>query len=186
MGLHRTGWPTPLRTLQGTWLRRTTSTRGARLTTPGFASTAAEGLFPPHVRTPEAALDYLSTWCDIIGGELLDGIEWEEIADATGRLAVLRVPPFRIGFRVGTVLTIAINMDADLAAHFYKFDFRLTGGALCWRHDCHAGHESLGAGPYHRHLGPAGDHRVADQQQTLQTIFEHVTAGNLQRSWRTD
>ena len=94
-------------------------------------------------------MDYLSTWCDIIGGELLDGIEWDEIADTTGSLAVLRIPPFRIGFRVGTVLTIAINMDANLAAHFYKFNLRLTSGALCWRHDCHAGHESLGAGPYH-------------------------------------
>ncbi len=143
---------------------------------PGFASTAAEGLFPPHVRTPEAALDYLSTWCDIIGGELLDGIEWDEIADTTGGLAVLRIPPFRIGFRFGTVLTIAINMDADLAAHFYKFDLRLTSGALCWRHDCRAGHESLGAGPCHRHLGPDENYRIADEPQTLETIFEHVTA----------
>ncbi len=131
-------------------------------------------------------MDYLSTWCDIIGGELLDDIEWDEITDTTGRLAVVRVRPFRIGFGVGTVLTTAINMAADLAAHFYKFDLRLGGGALCWRHDCHAGHESLGAGPYHQHLGPGEDHRIADRPQTLQTVFEHVTADNLRRSWESE
>jgi hypothetical protein len=140
-------------------------------------------LFPPHIGTSEAALDYLSTWCDIIGGELLDGIEWDEIADTGGRIAVVRVRPFRIGFGVGTILTTAINMGADLAAHFYKFDLRLVDGALCWRHDCHAGHESLGTGLYHLHIGPDEDRRVADRQQTLQTIFGHVTADNLRRSW---
>lgn len=143
-------------------------------------------MFPPHVATPEAALDYLSTWCDIIGGELLDGIGWDEIADTTGRLTVIRVRSFRIGFGVGTVLATAINLDADLTAHFYKFDLRLAGGTLCWRHDCHAGHEPLGTGPYHQHLGPDEDHRIADQPQTLHTIFEHVTAYNLRRSWGTE
>jgi hypothetical protein len=71
-------------------------------------------LFPPHVRTPGAALDYLSTWCDIVGGELLDGIEWDEIVDDEGRLAVVRVSPFRIGFGVGTVL--ATCLPTSLAA----------------------------------------------------------------------
>lgn len=129
------------------------------------------------------ALDYLSTWCDIIGGEQLEGIEWDEICDAQGRLAVLRIRPFRIRFATGTQLTTAINMDVDLTARFYKFDFRLADGRLRWRHDCHAGHEPLGSGPYHLHIGPGENHRIADERQTLETIFEHVTADNLRRSW---
>ena len=66
---------------------------------PGFASAAAEGLFPPARSHPRGGVGLLSTWCDIIDGELLDGIEWDEIADTTGSLAVLRIPPFRLGFQ---------------------------------------------------------------------------------------
>ncbi|MGH9064238.1 MAG: hypothetical protein ACRD0L_09770 [Acidimicrobiales bacterium] len=71
-------------------------------------------MFPPHVRSADAALGYLSTWCDIIGSELLDGISWDEIDDTRGRLTVVRVLPFRIGFAVGTVLT---GMGCGAEAH---------------------------------------------------------------------
>lgn len=128
-------------------------------------------------------MDYLATWCDIIGGELADSIGWDEITDGDGRLIVVRVRPFRIDFGVRTVLTVAVTLGADLAAQFYKFDLRLTDGELCWRHDCHPGHEALGSGPYHLHVGPGENRRRADSPQTLQTIFEHVTADNLRRSW---
>ena len=97
---------------------------------PGFASTAAEGLFPPHVRTPEAALDYLSTWCDFIGGELLDGIEWDEIADTTGSLAVLRIPPFRLGFQGTGVRT---RRTSDRSERLEGVDDRQDRLACRWR-----------------------------------------------------
>lgn len=130
----------------------------------------------------DEALDYLSTWCDIIGGEPLGGIDWDEITDEHGRLVVLQVRPFRTRFGVGTVLTVAVSMDADLQPQYYRFDPRLDG-ELCWRHDCHARHEDLGTGPHHLHVGPGEEERRADGPQTLQTIFEHVTAENLRRSW---
>ncbi|HZA88125.1 MAG TPA: hypothetical protein VE466_14725 [Acidimicrobiales bacterium] len=140
-------------------------------------------MFPPHIRSHEDALDYLATWCDIIGGELLDGIDWDEIEDQQGRLIAVRVRPFRIGFVVGTVLTPSVGVDAGLAADFYSFDLRLADGTLIWRHDCHAGHEYLGTGRYHLHVGPTENNRVTDRPQTLQTIFELVTNENLRRSW---
>ncbi|HVX21289.1 MAG TPA: hypothetical protein VHB02_08075 [Acidimicrobiales bacterium] len=140
-------------------------------------------MFPPYVRGADEALDYLTTWCDIIGGELLDGIGWDEIVGEDGRLAMLQVRPFRIRFSVGTVLSVAFAVGADLTARFYRFDLR-QDGELCWRHDCHAGHEYLGSGLYHLHVGPDERDRHPDEPQTLQTIFEHVTAENLRRSWQ--
>lgn len=140
-------------------------------------------MFPPYVRDGDAALIYLLTWCDIIGGELLDGIDWEEITDRSGRVAILRVRPFRVAFRVGTTLTVAMDMDPNsLRPSFYRFDLR-QGSELCFRHDFQVGHEELGTGPYHLHVGPGQDDRRPDTPQTLQTVFEHVTAENLHRSW---
>lgn len=74
-------------------------------------------------------------------------------------------------------------LDADLSPTFYRFDLRMAG-ELRWRHDCHPGHEYLGTGPYHVHVGPAENDRRPDQEQTLQTIFEQVTAENLRISWQ--
>lgn len=133
------------------------------------------------MRDADAALDYLLTWCESLGGEPLDGIDWEEHTDHAGRVTVLAVRPFRVSFEVGTILTVAMDMDAHLRASFYRFDLR-RGGELLFRHDCHPGHEELGNGPYHLHLGPAEDDRRADDAQTLETIFELVTAENQRRS----
>lgn len=139
-------------------------------------------MFPPHVREADAALDYLATWYDIVGGEQLDGIDWVENLDHAGEVALLRVQSFRIAFDVGTILTIAMDVDTDLRPSFYRFDFRMAG-ELLWRHDCHPGHETLGTGAHHIHVGPAENDRRADRPQTLQTIFEHVNAENLRLSW---
>jgi len=90
-----------------------------------------------------------------------------------------------VRFEVGTVLTVAIGLNRHLTATFYKFDLRLTDGTLVWRHDCHAGHEYLGTGRYHLHVGGSAPRLLPDRPQTLQTIFERVTAENLRRSWES-
>ena len=123
---------------------------------------------------------YLETWCDIVGGDPADGLDWE--TDATG---AINVPPFKLQFQVGTVLTVAMVLGTHLAAVRYKFDLRLQGGALLWRHDCHKGHEGLGSGPYHLHVGGEPPSLLPDSPQTLHTIFEKVTAENLRRSWES-
>lgn len=119
-------------------------------------------MFPPHVRDLDAALDYLGAWCDIIGGQQLDGIDWEETLDRAGEIAELSVLPFRISFEVGTTLTVRLQMDADLEVFFYAFDLR-SGDELLFRHDCHPGHEYLGNGPYHLHTGPDEEDRRVDE-----------------------
>ena len=77
-------------------------------------------MFPPHVDSLATALDYLSTWCDIVGGEQLDGIEWEELRDDRGDVVAVLVLPFRIQFAVGTVLTASMVIDPSLSS-------RITG-----------------------------------------------------------
>lgn len=62
-------------------------------------------------------------------------------------MTVLAVRPFRVSFEGGTILTVAMDVDASLRASFYGFDLR-QGGELLFRHDCHPGHEELGNGPY--------------------------------------
>jgi len=52
------------------------------------------------VRTADDALDYLATWCDIVGGELLDGLEWDEVVGPTGSVVVLRVRAFRCALKL--------------------------------------------------------------------------------------
>lgn len=39
------------------------------------------------------SLDYLSTWCDIVGGEQLDGIESENLRDDAGQVLFSRFRP---------------------------------------------------------------------------------------------
>lgn len=133
------------------------------------------------MRAADAALDYLLTWGDILGGELLDGIDWEETLDQSGHIVELSVLPFRIGFQVGTTLTVRLKVDADMKAFLYSFDLH-QDNELCFRHDCHPGHEELGTGPYHLHVGPGLEDRRPDRAQRVQTIFEHVTTENLRRS----
>ena len=83
----------------------------------------------------------------MIGGELISGIETDELVDAGGAVAVVRVRPIRVLFRSSaTELTVRLVFSADLEPLGYSFDLRRDNGALLWRHDCHEGTNTSTAG----------------------------------------
>jgi hypothetical protein len=88
-------------------------------------------LFPSHVRTVDDAIAFLPRWAEMIGGELVSGIETDEIVDARGRAAVVRVRPFRVAFRSSaTELTVRLVFSGGLEPFGYSFDLRRDTGAL--------------------------------------------------------
>src|SRR2546430_1826137 len=118
-------------------------------------------MFPPYVRNLSAAVDYLPLWAETIGGGVLYGLDAPQGFGAA-ELVAGEVARFRIGFDAhGTVLSVGLDIAADLATPWYSFDLRRQDGRLLWRHDNHPGHEAEHAGKLtHVHIGPDEDHRV--------------------------
>lgn len=115
------------------------------------------GIFPPHIRTIDQALDFLPEWAEAFGGVLRDGLNIEEDA----------------------VLTVALSFNPSLQADFYKFDLRRTNGKLLWREDNHEGHEDEHGGPHHLHIGPEENHRVPVAPRTLLEVAEKVVTNHI-------
>lgn len=137
-------------------------------------------LFPAAVRTLDDAIAFLPRWAEMIGGELISGIETDELVDAGGAVAVVRVRPIRVLFRSSaTELTVRLVFSADLEPLGYSFDLRRDNGALLWRHDCHEGHEHEHGGPWHLHIGPDESHRVSSEPMTLAAIADKVVATHI-------
>ena len=87
-------------------------------------------LFPAAVRTLDDAIAFLPRWAEMIGGELISGIETDELVDAGGAVAVVRVRPIRVLFRSSaTELTVRLVFSADLEPLGYSFDLRRDNGA---------------------------------------------------------
>jgi hypothetical protein len=109
----------------------------------------------------------------MIGGELISGIETDELVGAGGAVAVVRVRPFRVLFpSSATELTVRLVFSAELEPFGYSFDLRRDTGPLLWRHDCHEGHEQEHGGPWHLHIGPDESHRVWSEPMTLASIAD--------------
>ena len=137
-------------------------------------------LFPAHVRTLDDAIAFLPRWAEMIGGELISGIETDELVGAGGALSVVRVRPFRVLFHSSaTELTVRLVFSAELEPFGYSFDLRRDTGALLWRHDCHEGHEHEHGGPWHLHIGPDENHRVWSEPMTLASIADKVVATHI-------
>lgn len=138
------------------------------------------GIFPPHIRTIDQALDFLPEWAEAFGGVLRDGLNVEEDVDADKRVLFADVDEFHIDFaHANTVLTVAMSFNGDLQADFYKFDLRRTNGRLLWREDNHEGHEDEHGGPHHLHIGPEDNHRVPAAPVTLLEVAEKVVTTHI-------
>ena len=119
-------------------------------------------VFPPHIKTPAEAHDYLLGGPDLFGGLLRDGITAQN--DPGG---AIDIDEFHIDFpTVDTVLTVGLSFDSALDADFYKFDLRRGDGTLLWREDCHEGHEHEHGGTCHLHTGPRENVVAANQGQS--------------------
>lgn len=131
-------------------------------------------LFPPHVRSFDAALVFVVDWVDMIGGDIASDLGVVN----TGR--VLRVAPTTVRFpRTETVLTLSFTVDADLVAGWYRFDLRRSTGELLWRHDCHAGHEASLGGRHHLHIGPEEGHRIPAEPVTLEQVATKIVTTHI-------
>lgn len=130
-----------------------------------------EPLFPHHIRSFDAAVEFIVDWVDMIGGDITSELA---VLD-TGR--TLRVAPTTVTFAgAETVLTFSFTLDAELAATWYRFDLRRSTGVLLWRHDCHIGHEATLGGRHHLHIGPEEEHRIPAEPATLEQVAIKVVA----------
>jgi hypothetical protein len=85
-------------------------------------------MFPPYVRNLSAAVDYLPLWAETIGGVVLDGLDVTEVFE-DAELVAVEVPRFRIGFDAhGTVLTVGLDIAADLSTPWYGVELGATTG----------------------------------------------------------
>ncbi|HUF34264.1 MAG TPA: DUF6516 family protein [Acidimicrobiales bacterium] len=137
----------------------------------------SEPLFPPHIRSFDAAVEFVAGWVDMIGGHITSELA---VLD-TGR--TLRVAPTTVTFAgTATVLTFSFTLDADLVATWYRFDLRRSDDELLWRHDCHPGHEDIFGGPHHLHIGPDEGHRIAAQPVTLEQVATKIVSTHVNLS----
>lgn len=131
-------------------------------------------LFPPHIRSFEAAVAFVVNWVDMVGGDIASDLAVLN----TGR--VLRVASTTVMFPgAETVLKMSFTVDADLVATWYRFDLRRSTGELLWRHDCHPGHEATLGGPHHLHIGPDEGHRIAADPVTLEQVATKIVATHI-------
>lgn len=132
-------------------------------------------MFPPHIGTVDAALDFLLLWAERVGGVVRDGLS---VADDPG--GYIDVEQFHIDFpSAGTVLTIGMSFDSHLVVDFYEFDLRHRDGRLLWREDNHPGHEHEHGGPHHLHIGPEEKHRIATTPVTLADVAEKIVVTHI-------
>jgi len=76
-----------------------------------------------------------------------------------------------------TALSIDLNLDGDLVALRYRFDYRV-GDRFLWRADKHPGHEAELGGMCHLHIGPSEHTRVASPDFDLGSIAERIMMTN--------
>ena len=76
-----------------------------------------------------------------------------------------------------TALSIDLNLDGDLVALRYRFDYRV-GDRFLWRADKHPGHEAELVGMCHLHIGPSEHTRVASPNLDLGAIAERIITTN--------
>lgn len=135
-------------------------------------------LFPRHVDSPDAAIHHLWGWCDVLGAELTG-------AELTGGRALVRpetggmsIRGVRFAFHGrSTALSIDLNLDGDLVALRYRFDYRV-GDRFLWRADKHPGHETELGGMCHLHIGPSEHARGTSPDFDLGSIAERIMTTN--------
>ena len=138
-------------------------------------------IFPAHVRTVSAAVEYLPLWVETFGGTIVDGLDVTRVHEA-GQPVAVRVERFHVAFETHrTVLTVGVTIRPDLTCAWYTFDLRRDDGRLLWRHDNHAGHEADHTGRLtHLHIGPDEDHRIpVDRPVALEDIAAKVVSTHI-------